>query len=527
MRTLYNTIFCASRFISISVFGICLFTVLNIKYVWLENYNSFFYFDSNALFFLLREYFPNFTDLIHLNIERHTQICYDLYRVFVRNCQQIDLLLVLFFFIIIINISFIKVFFKKFSKIFLTDVFLVYIIAYFLLDSKNMLFLSLVTPIVFLVICKLNQFCKNSKKVVLLPIIGELFCIEEIVKYIFKSNSSRTVSISIIIISLIISNIICFLFPYSAKKDFQSLLTKDCTYSIRHYKDKMIISGDKKLIVINDKGKYTRFLNDEFGYLEDFCLNEQKKEMYLFSEWPATLLVVNLETFKIEKRIPLQDMLLSDPTKVGFFARFCCDEFLKKSLIVFEYFKTALVVNLEDYNVVDKVDGIITYNDGIIYNKYRKNFLISFYKNSSFLQEIDIENCKVNNIKADSHQGFIAISGKNKEIYVAFHQNGRIGVYDAETLVLKRKIKTNFMVKHITYDEDLNILIAPSYFTGYVDIFLMDGSDRLLYRGFVGYELREGSFDKKKENLYVCSMKGVYRKKINIKEIINIKKQKI
>jgi hypothetical protein len=170
------------------------------------------------------------------------------------------------------------------------------------------------------------------------------------------------------------------------------------------------------------------------------------------------------------------------------------------------------------------VDGIITYNDGIIYNKYRKNFLISFYKNSSFLQEIDIENCKVNNIKADSHQGFIAISGKNKEIYVAFHQNGRIGVYDAETLVLKRKIKTNFMVKHITYDEDLNILIAPSYFTGYVDIFLMDGSDRLLYRGFVGYELREGSFDKKKENLYVCSMKGVYRKKINIKEIIDIKK---
>ena len=77
---------------------------------------------------------------------------------------------------------------------------------------------------------------------------------------------------------------------------------------------------------------------------------------------------------------------------------------------------------------------------------------------------------------------------------------------------LKRKMKTNYTVKAITYDEELNILIAPSYFTGYVDIFLMDGTDKLLTREFVGYELREGYFDPKKENLYVCSMNGLYKK---------------
>ena len=85
---------------------------------------------------------------------------------------------------------------------------------------------------------------------------------------------------------------------------------------------------------------------------------------------------------------------------------------------------------------------------------------------------------------------------------------------------LKRKIKSNFTVKDITYDEELNILIAPSYFTGYVDIFLMDGTDKLLTREFVGYELREGYFDHKKENLYVCSMNGLYKKKIDIKNLI-------
>ena len=48
----------------------------------------------------------------------------------------------------------------------------------------------------------------------------------------------------------------------------------------------------------------------------------------------------------------------------------------------------------------------------------------------------------------------------------------------------------------------------------------MDGSDKLLTREFVGYELREGCFDPKKENLYVCSKKGLYKKNIDIKRLI-------
>ena len=127
---------------------------------------------------------------------------------------------------------------------------------------------------------------------------------------------------------------------------------------------------------------------------------------------------------------------------------------------------------------------------------------------------------RLRKIKADKYQGYLAISERNREIYIAFHQQGKIGVYDAETVKLKRKIKSNYTVKNITYDEELNILIAPSYFTGYVDIFLMDGSDKLLVREFVGYALREGYFDSQKENLYVCSENGLYKKKIDIKKLI-------
>ena len=139
------------------------------------------------------------------------------------------------------------------------------------------------------------------------------------------------------------------------------------------------------------------------------------------------------------------------------------------------------------------------------------------------MQEIKCDNSsKVENIDSDIFQGYICISNKNKEVYVAFHQQGRIGVYDAQTMKLKRKIKTNYTVKDITYDKELNVLIAPSYFTGYVDIFLMDGTDRLLTREFVGYELRQAKFDFKKENLYVCSRYGLYQKKLDIKKMIKM-----
>ncbi len=200
-------------------------------------------------------------------------------------------------------------------------------------------------------------------------------------------------------------------------------------------------------------------------------------------------------------------------------ARLCTNEDCSKLIVIYEYSNIGYIIDLDTYHI-KYIKGFAFPRDKLIFNKYRNCFLMSFHDGNSFLQEIDIENKKIRKIKADKYQGYLAISERNKEIYVAFHQQGRIGVYDAETMKLKRKIKTNYTVKDITYDEELNILIAPSYFTGYVDIFLMDGSDKLLTRAFVGYELREGCFDPQKENLYICSATGLYKKQIDIKKLI-------
>jgi hypothetical protein len=233
--------------------------------------------------------------------------------------------------------------------------------------------------------------------------------------------------------------------------------------------------------------------------------------------------ILNIETFDIVKKINV--------LKPGYdnASILCCNDIFSEIVFVLEN-GVCGSINLDTYDI-KYIKGISDSSDSIIYNKYRKCFLITFWEKTefsrnNFLQEIDIENKKIRKIKADNYQGNIAMSEKNKEIYIAFNQQGRIGVYDVKTMKLKRKIKSNYTVKNITYDEELNILIAPSYFTGYVDIFLMDGSDKLLTREFVGYELREGCFDPQKENLYVCSQTGLYKKKIDIKNLINKTKNK-
>ena len=50
-------------------------------------------------------------------------------------------------------------------------------------------------------------------------------------------------------------------------------------------------------------------------------------------------------------------------------------------------------------------------------------------------------NKKIRKIKADKYQGYIAMSDRNKEIYIPYHQKGVIGIYDIKTMKLKRKIK--------------------------------------------------------------------------------------
>ena len=254
--------------------------------------------------------------------------------------------------------------------------------------------------------------------------------------------------------------------------------------------------------------------DDKFGNLEDFVIDKERGKMYFCNFEENKILIVDIKTSNIVKEIDIVGIKKNSGA-----TRICCNEDYSKLIVLYEYSILNCLIDLNTYDI-KYISGIANLMDGVIYNKYRECFLVSFYDDNEFLQEIDIKNNKIRKIKADKYQGYIAISESNKEIYVTYYLQGRIGVYDAETMKLKRKIKSEYITKNIRYDEELNILIAPSYFTGYVDIFLMDGSDKLLTREFVGYELRDVCFDSQKQNLYICSINGLYKKQIDIKGLI-------
>jgi len=74
---------------------------------------------------------------------------------------------------------------------------------------------------------------------------------------------------------------------------------------------------------------------------------------------------------------------------------------------------------------------------------------------------------------------------------------------------LKRKIKVRYGAKNISYDEHRNVLVTASYFTGYVDILLMDGSDKIIYSKFVDFNLRQPVLCN--DILYVPTHYNMYR----------------
>ena len=511
---LYNITFWISRFVTMFVFGICLSMVLHAKYALIEKTAQLFIFFSK------------------ISDTKDSILHFFILTIFCKNAQGIDLLLITLAIILILSIIIIKFVNKEYRYLLTVGIIssTIYLVTYSIFKLPVMLALTISTPIILTIIYFLNRICPIQKVIMLVPIIGEIFCIKSIIKYISNKTSDKILNIFLLITALILSNIICFLFPYKTNKDFENLIMTNWTYSIRPYQDKLIISGDNELIIIDNDNRQTYVKNNQFGdEIQDFIIDKNKIYIYNYSfpnsHLPHTLLILDVKTLNIINKINMEGENAS---------RFCCNYDCSKLLVIFEYNTMGYLINLNTYKI-KYFKGIEKARDGLIYNKYRNCFLVSFHdensflqeihKEKSFLQEIDIENKKMRKIKADKYQGYLAISERNKEIYVAFHQQGRIGVYDAETMKLKRKIKSNYTVKDITYDEELNILIAPSYFTGYVDIFLMDGSDKLLTREFVGYELREGCFDPKKENLYVCSVNGLYKKKVDIRKLIeeNIK----
>ena len=522
---LYNIIFWISRIVTISIFGICFFAVLNAKYLISEKFFSYImklvYNISaflNGILHINTDYikyiFSLYTDPSPFRITHLSK--YYIYRSFSINSQYIDILLICFVLIVIIFLLCIVLFKKydvkyKYYKFLIISMFFVYIIFSCFIQNINFFILLIISLATFILINLVHKYRLNNKIIILFPIITEIFYFDEILKKIsFKqyfNNSLKT--IYLLIISLVISNIIYILFYFHNNYFFKPIIYLDTYNLCIDKKNNKIMISSNPIYVIDNNNEY--FLKEKYGDIQDISFNSIKNEIYVYDFNIAKLYTLDSNTYE---KINIMNI------GTEFFARLYCDEQNYNLSVVFENIDCyTLLIDIKE-NIIKKKYYTESSNEFIFYNKFRDSYILSFHQKHNFVQEIKRDGNDVKNIPMESEQGYIAISEQNKEIYIAFHQQGRIGVYDAETMELKRKIKSNYTVKDITYDEELNVLIAPSYFAGYVDIFLMDGSDKLLKRKFVGYELREARFDTKKENLYVCSRNGLYKIPINIKKLI-------
>lgn len=376
---------------------------------------------------------------------------------------------------------------------------------------------------VYLAIIYINIYMKAHNKVIkellLLPILGEVFFGYHILNLI---THKFYLAKKIIFFTLL--NIVFLFIPISKiniEKSIQSpneLVASGDFYIVNADSLKnRIISNDKskKEIVeidLNSQKKLRYPVSCE-GMFDGAVYNQSKKEYYFYDEFSGSLFVLN-DDFKL-KNIKQ----IAAPTKdIQSGHRIVFDNDCGIIILVLEKGKL-YKLDLNNFDIIYS-SNIPDRSDYAVINKFRKSCLISFWLKENFLIEYSIDNNKIEKIQAPLMQGYIQISDKNEEIYVAYHQKGQIYVYDAKTYQLKRKIKTNYGVKNITYDDDLNILIAPSYIKGDIDMFLMDGSDNLIWQGFAVPMLREARFDVKKENLFVSSKYGLYKIPINIKKII-------
>lgn len=507
----YKVIFYSSRIITLIVLVFLLACFINAQYMIAENLFPYFY----SFFVPSNPDISWFINAIKLYI-----ILWEFLFVFFVYNTYVSLYVCVSIFIAFASCIFFK---NIFNRAIINILF--FLLIYFTLvfravfDFQWTYFIFLITS--YMLMIYINLYVKSENKLIkffqLIPIVADVFLIKHVLHMItkkfilFKQIIFFTMANAVLFVILIGQ-----INLYKILNLKNTLILPGDFYNLNHFKNEnIIISNDKskrEVITYNlDNNQITKHPIICKGTFDGAVYNIDRNEYYFYDEVSGIFTVLD-NKFQIKNKKQIAS---------------ATNELYSGHRIIFDNNNIILILekgrmfNLDITNL--NIIGIFNIPDRSDYaeiNKFRNSYIITFWLKKDYLLEYSVDSKRFNKIQAPVMQGYVQISNRNKEVYVAYHQKGQIYVYDAINYKLKRKIKTNYTVKNIRYDEDLDILIAPSYMKGNIDIFLMDGSDKLIWRGFAGYILRDAIFDVYKKNLIIASQYGLYKIHIDIKEII-------
>lgn len=234
------------------------------------------------------------------------------------------------------------------------------------------------------------------------------------------------------------------------------------------------------------------------GELEHIAINADKNELYHFDRTDEVLLVYDLETMQLKKK---SSRYLGGQWS----ARLAFDNHGKTIAITRE--KGGLwLVDMGSLAILSKYD-IPKGTESIVFDGNSGSYAISFCDwigKTLFIYPKEKKLIAKNTLIL---QGALAVSEKNREIYLALPLEGAIAVYDADDKIQKQKIPTVFGVRALAYDEKNNLIFAGSFCTGYIDIIDLSRMLRVA-RVFVGPHLREICLNSFKREAFVSSKSG-------------------
>lgn len=474
--------FRTSLFIFIIFVIICLFCALQVKFSLFGNFFSKLLYEIDFLKYSYNLITPHFKKTMYWLFT----LCYLV--------KQSYILIFVFSFSCVFIYLFEKIN-KKFKLLtFLLLIFLISIPIYFYNNFVGMLFLRFI--FLYIIFILFNYIIpKNNiiiKSLILIPILN-IFIVPIVVFKYNKSNKFTMYTItSFILLFLNLFSVFC-----TKKTDWHKLLEntfiKTNIYNLENYDGNKIVTvlGGNELtcIDINNLNIIAKRAREN-SYVQYIKVNEDRNEIYAYDSIQKKLLVLDVSNFDI-KREKILDTDIDGVERIAF-------DNVSNTICLALDRGTVFIFNMDTLEIIQKISTARD-NDGLIFDKDTNSYILTFWVNVDYFISIPLDkNKQVEKHKCLKNQGYVAYSNKNSEFYIPFHQQGIIGIFDSKTYKLKRYIKTQYCVKDIYYNEQYNVLFAPSYFTGYMDMFLMDGKDTFIGTKFVGFFPRGPLYTNKK-----------------------------